>query len=125
MAPGPRLKSQVRPSKTMQVTLGNVGGDHTGYVLDNALPSSYMSKLQCLRKSLPIDTEKKKTAAHRRFLCAENDLMWIRVGLVSAIREGLLETNDAFDNDDVIVRVLPYMRFLEYREPNGSLGPPH
>ena len=51
--------------------------------------------------------------------------MWIRVGLVSAIREGLLETNDAFDNDDVIVRVLPYMRFLEYREPNGSLGPPH
>jgi hypothetical protein len=68
------------PTKTMQITLCNVGG-HTGYVLDNALPSSYMSKLQCLRKSLPIDKEKKKTAAHRRFLCAENDLMWIRDGL--------------------------------------------
>lgn len=111
----------------MQITLCNVGG-HTGYVLDNALPSPYMSKLQCLRKSLPIDKEKKKTAAHRRFLCAENDLMWIRDGLVSAIREGLLETKDAFDDDgdddsDIIVRVLPWMRFLEYTEPNGSLGP--
>ena len=105
---------------TMQITLGNVG-DHTGYVLDNALPSSYMSKLQCLRKSLPIDTEKKKTAAHRRFLCAENDLMWIRDGLVSAIREGLSETKDV--NNNIIVRVLPWMRFLEYIEPNGSLGP--
>jgi hypothetical protein len=86
-----------------------------------------MSKLQCLRKSLPIDKEKKKTAAHRRFLCAENDLMWIRDGLVSAIREGLLETKDAFDNggddDDIIVKVFSWMRFLEYTEPNGSLGP--
>ncbi len=113
-------------TKTMQITFGNVG-DHTGYVLDNALPSSYMSKLQCLRKSLPIDKEKKKTAAARRFLCAENDLMWIRDVLVSAIREGLLETKDIFDDggddDDIIVRVLPFMRFLEYSEPNGSLGP--
>jgi hypothetical protein len=86
-----------------------------------------MSKLQCLRKSLPIDKEKKKTAAHRRFLCAENDLMWIRDGLVSAIREGLCETKDLFDNggddDDIIVKVFSWMRFLEYSEPNGSLGP--
>ena len=110
----------------MQIKLGSVG-DHTGYVLDNALTSSYMFKLQCLRKSLPVDKEKKKTAAYRRFLCAENDLMWIRDGLVSAIRDGLLETKDAFDDDgdhdDIIVRVLPWMRFLEYTEPNGSLGP--
>ena len=37
--------------------------------------------------------------------------MWIRDGLVSAIREGLLETKDAFndgDDDDIIVRVLPW-----------------
>ena len=46
--------------------------------------------------------------------------MWIRDGLVSAIREGLLETDD---DDDITVRVLPFMRFLEYVEPNGSLGP--
>ena len=53
--------------------------------------------------------------------------MWIRDGLVSAIRDGLLETKDAFDDggddNDIIVRVLPWMRFLEYTEPNGSLGP--
>ena len=114
----------------MELTLGNVG-DHTGYVLDNALPSCYMSKLQNLRTSLPIDKEKKKTAAARRFLCAEDEFEWIRVGLVAAIRQGLLEkTNDeesslfnSGDDDEFIVRVLPWMRFLEYTTPNGSLGP--
>jgi hypothetical protein len=111
----------------MELTTGNVG-DHTGYVLDNALSSCYMSKLQNLRTSLPIDKEKKKTAAARRFLCAENDFEWIRVGLVAAIRQGLLETNEdslfnGCDDDEIIVRVLPWMRFLEYTTPNGSLGP--
>ena len=115
----------------MELTLGNVG-DHTGYVLDNALSSDYMSKLQNLRTSLPIDKEKKKTAAARRFLCAEDELEWIRVGLVAAIRKGLSESdeesffcgeNNDPDNEEIIIRVLPWMRFLEYTTPNGSLGP--
>ena len=114
----------------MELILGNVG-DHTGYVLDNALSSDYMSKLQNLRTSLPIDKEKKKTAAARRFLCAEDELEWIRVGLVEAIRQGLLESDEELtfsggDNDhgnELIIRVLPWMRFLEYTTPNGSLGP--
>mmetsp|Transcript_26649 Transcript_26649/g.45366 ORF Transcript_26649/g.45366 Transcript_26649/m.45366 type:complete len:156 (+) Transcript_26649:166-633(+) len=114
----------------MELTLGNVG-DHTGYVLDNALSSCYMPKLQNLRSSLPIDKEKKKTAAARRFLCAEGEFECIRVGLVAAIRQGLLETtiknhnilfNTYYDDDEIVVRVLPWMRFLEYITPNGSLG---
>ncbi len=116
----------------MELILGKVG-DHTGYVLDNALhKTDYMSRLQNLRTSLPIDKEKKKTAAARRFLCAEGELEWIRVGLVDAIRQGLLESDKEIlhsggeDNDDgneLIIRVLPWMRFLEYTTPNGSLGP--
>ena len=116
----------------MELILGKVG-DHTGYVLDNALSSEYMSKLQNLRTSLPIDKEKKKTAAARRFLCAEGELEWIRVGLVDAIRQGLLDSNEELvcsggenndgDGNELIIKVLPWMRFLEYTTPNGSLGP--
>lgn len=110
----------------MELTVGHVG-DHTGFVIDNALSSNYMSKLQNLRTSLPIDKEKKKTAAARRFLCAEDDLEWIRVGLVEAIRQGLLESDEELlfsgDENELIIRVLPWMRFLEYTTPNGSLGP--
>ena len=116
----------------MELILGKVG-DHTGYVLDNALhKTDYMSRLQNLRTSLPIDKEKKKTAAARRFLCAEGELEWIRVGLVDAIRQGLLESNEELwcsggdkddDGDELVIRVLPWMRFLEYTKPNGSLGP--
>ncbi|KAL7490606.1 hypothetical protein ACHAWT_000178 [Skeletonema menzelii] len=116
----------------MELIRGDVG-NHTGYVLDNALSPFYMSKLQNLRTSLPIDKEKKKTAAARRFLCAEDELEWIRVGLVAAIRQGLLESDEEllcsgsgdtnYHGNELIIRVLPWMRFLEYITPNGSLGP--
>ena len=125
----------------MQLKLGRAG-PHTGYVIDGALDESYLASLDAVRTSLPIDTEKKQTAAARRFFCAEDELQWIRDGLVRAISDSLSlssarERNDDYDattnnehsnpekknpaHDEV--RVLPWARFLEYREPNGSLGP--
>lgn len=96
-------------------------GEHTGYVLDGALGGEFMTALDGVRTALPIDKEKKKTAAARRFLCAEDELQWIRLGLVDAIAAGLARGA----NDEAVkeVRILPYMRFLEYSEPNGALGP--
>lgn len=126
----------------MQLKLGRAG-PHTGYVIDGALDESYLASLDAVRTSLPIDTEKKQTAAARRFFCAEDELQWIRDGLVRAISDSLSlslarERDDDYDatatnnehsnpeknnpaHDEV--RVLPWARFLEYREPNGSLGP--
>lgn len=120
----------------MKLQRGQVG-EHTGYVLDEALAPRFMSALESVRTSLPIDSEKKKTAAARRFFCAEDNsgLEWVRTGIVRAVREGLdLGCDvDAEDDDTKVemdcvqhnnnVRVLPWMRFLEYTEPNGSLGP--
>lgn len=97
-------------------------GEHTGYVLDDALSQEYMSNLQSLRTSLPIDKEKKKTAAARRFFCAENEFEWIRDGLVSVIKESL-EKDGTLNGDEATARVLPWMRFLEYSERDQGLGP--
>eukprot|EP00580_Thalassiosira_gravida_P011796 CAMPEP_0201631478 /NCGR_PEP_ID=MMETSP0493-20130528/5444_1 /ASSEMBLY_ACC=CAM_ASM_000838 /TAXON_ID=420259 /ORGANISM="Thalassiosira gravida, Strain GMp14c1" /LENGTH=295 /DNA_ID=CAMNT_0048102825 /DNA_START=35 /DNA_END=922 /DNA_ORIENTATION=+ len=120
-------------------------GEHTGYVLDGALDEAFMTALDDVRTSLPIDKEKKKTAAARRFLCTaesdddndndndnDNDFQWIRPHLVHAITQSLSsnEFNEENQHENQNeqpplkeVRVLPYMRFLEYSTPNGSLGP--
>ena len=95
-------------------------GEHTGYVLDGAVEEDFMAGLDCVRNALPVDKDKKKTDAARRFFCAEGDKEWIRLGIVRALEESLArEEAERFE-----VRVLPWMRFLEYSEPNGAL-PPH
>ena len=174
----------------MQLKLARAG-PHTGYVIDGALDEPYLASLDAVRRSLPVDTEKKQTAAARRFFCAEEELQWIRDGLVRAIRDGLSppssSVHEAEPGDDAAThsnpehssaseikngdevrairdslssssslaheaepgddaathsnpehssaneiknlahrdefRVLPHARFLEYREPDGSLGP--
>jgi len=112
-------------------------GEHTGHVLDGALADDYMTSLDAVRNALPIDTEKKRTAAARRFLCATDGLEWIRAGIVRAILDGLgsagqagegegeeddgTTTTTMLSEDDV--RILPWMRFLEYSAPGSGLGP--
>lgn len=109
-------------------------GEHTGHVLDGALSDEFMMALDAVRTSLPIDKEKKKTAAARRFFCADvahGGLEWIRLGLVNAITKSIQCNNgskqekeiDEQEEAVVEVRILPWMRFLEYTEPNGALGP--
>ena len=45
-------------------------GEHTGYVLDGAVEEDFMAGLDCVRNALPVDKDKKKTDAARRFFCA-------------------------------------------------------
>lgn len=98
------------------VSTACVGG-FVGHVIDGALDENFMTALDNIRLSLPLDTTKKKTAAARRFfhdssgsLCAQ--LEHALAGALPPSREG------------VAPRVFSYMRFLEYHEVEGAL-PPH
>eukprot|EP00928_Gymnodinium_smaydae_P070481 TRINITY_DN54307_c0_g1_i1.p1 TRINITY_DN54307_c0_g1~~TRINITY_DN54307_c0_g1_i1.p1 ORF type:complete len:286 (-),score=36.91 TRINITY_DN54307_c0_g1_i1:196-1053(-) len=97
-----------------RLTVACVDG-YFGYVIDGALDDAFLEVLDATRLSLPLDTSKKKTAAARRFHHdADGDL---RV----ALQDVLLKELPLQSCSPVI---LPWMRFLEYLEPEGAL-PPH
>lgn len=97
-----------------RVTVACVDG-YIGYVIDGMLDETYLSMLDETRLSLPLDTSKKKTAAARRFYHDANGEL--RAGLGAALLKALPSSGGE-------PRVFPWMRFLEYLEPQGGL-PPH
>ncbi|CAE8591013.1 unnamed protein product [Polarella glacialis] len=97
------------------VTTACVSG-YVGHVIDGALSNTFLASLDETRLGLPLDFEKKKTAAARRFL--HDSEGWVCRELERALAEGLASYSK------VAPRVLPWMRFLEYHEVEGAL-PPH
>eukprot|EP00929_Paragymnodinium_shiwhaense_P112793 TRINITY_DN81067_c0_g1_i1.p1 TRINITY_DN81067_c0_g1~~TRINITY_DN81067_c0_g1_i1.p1 ORF type:complete len:303 (+),score=29.51 TRINITY_DN81067_c0_g1_i1:60-968(+) len=97
-----------------RVTVACVDG-YIGYVIDGMLDEDYLAILDEKRLSLPLDTSKKKTAAARRFYHDEQGQL--RAQLEAALQDSLPRSAGKAE-------VLPWMRFLEYHEPEGAL-PPH
>ncbi|KAJ1444869.1 hypothetical protein M885DRAFT_551726 [Pelagophyceae sp. CCMP2097] len=118
----PALSTLLTPAASWRVG-GARAGPHVGYVVDGALSDSFLGALDDVRRGRPLDASTKRTDAARRFFA--DDAGWVRAALEHALEGGIAAaaTADAGAPTAVRprVRVLPFMRFLEYLVPAGSL----
>lgn len=108
--------SQQAPPRHSNITHACVGG-YVGHMIDGAFDENFLAALDQTRLDLELDTTKKKTAAARRFFHDESG--WVCAALEQALSGALPPSREGKP-----ARVLPWMRFLEYREVEGAL-PPH